>query len=1254
MLEQIGPYAVVRTLAAGGMGVIYQATEPRTGRWVAVKTVRVVSRAHLAALRTEIRTLRRLRHPALARLLSDGVQDGVPWYAMPLLEGPTLRQYLKQVWGEGSPEAEAATEPTLVPLLEQVAEPAAGPAASRRARRAAGGQLNEVLTLARQLCVPLLYLHRRGMVHGDLKPRNIILSQDRAPILVDFGMISHFSSPEGRLELQTQLSRGGTAPYLAPELLRGAMPDPRTDIFAFGVILYQAICGILPFSARVTRDMVLDEDVQAPPRPSLLVDGIEPRLDALIAQMLAPRPETRIGDVADVAVELQELLSQSASSSQASLRPPRLQRPAMVGRQLELERLLEATERARAGSGQCIVLIGEGGIGKTTLLHELVQRARSMGVGLAVGKGDAGLVGSGSRQTNPAWTSAAAPLSTLSELLLQISDRALEANEPGGALEPAQSELGIVAQFNAELAENLGLAPRRDESLASEAAQQNLFAAIRGLLAKLCADSPFVLIVDDLQWTDSLSLAVLQTLTQSFVAQHALLIVAAYRGEANRPGVDALLASEHCQSLPLGRLDSALSQRLIEAAVPSGAVVSAELLSFLDSRAQGNPLFLWECLRVGLAERWIVFEQAAWGLTRSRPGEASFLPSSAELLLKESFQALAASELELAEAAAVIGREFSEADLTLLLGPAAEGLQSGLRALRRALMIEGIAPARFQFRHDKLRELAYARCPEAKRRELHRRLAEGLQARAASAQAPVRLASLAQHFEAGGDLEQAAELWLDAGAEAAAGWVFQDAVPYLAHGLELAEGQKLGSPQERARWYRELGDAFQGLGDVVQGRAHLERAAQLLGQPLPAPSQALWRVPGELCRLLGEALSLRFREPAPEPLANEGVRVCDRLLQIYYHAAEDELMLFTTLRGLRLAGKSQAIPEQTTAFANGAAVAGLIPLRGVTERLLAKARGSAAVHGQRAAESYIRMQSGMYRLGLGDLQRAVRDVQRSRELGAQLGFSRRVEECGIILATIALVAGHFAEAREHYEEVLHSAVARGDRQTRCWALTGRSVAAVRSGFSSDNLADLDEASQLAATLGRGDRLWTDGVRALAHLERGDFVEASAAADAAEREMDQGPPLIPSWMEPYSHVIEVRQAEYARRSGRRERQAIRRAARRMAGLARVFPLARARAQRLAGLHLIDAGRVLQARSRLLEAADTAARLGLDFDYASAMLALEPPERAGLRQPDAVASALSRCGLSRESVDEQARVRLDPRDSAPLRGAFPDGP
>src|SRR5262245_12075779 len=281
---RLGPYEVVAPLGTGGMGEVYRATDTRLGRDVALKVLpHEFSRdpERLARFEREARIVAGLNHPSIVVLHSIEDSGDVRFITMELVEGSTLDT---QVAPGGLP-------------IERVME--------------LGLALADALTAA----------HERGVVHRDLKPANVIVSRDGRVKVLDFGLAKHHAllsagamQSTGSAESQaatvatpfsTPGQGMGTAPYMAPEQLRGDPADARTDGFALGILLYDVNAGSRPFTgtsfAELSSSTLRDEPE---PLRSLRVD-IPPDLDRIVARCLEKSPERRYPSARELKDELQ-------------------------------------------------------------------------------------------------------------------------------------------------------------------------------------------------------------------------------------------------------------------------------------------------------------------------------------------------------------------------------------------------------------------------------------------------------------------------------------------------------------------------------------------------------------------------------------------------------------------------------------------------------------------------------------------------------------------------------------------------------------------------------------------------------------------------------------------------------------------------------------------------------------------------------------------------------------------------------------
>jgi non-specific serine/threonine protein kinase len=287
--ETIGHYRITAKLGEGGMGAVYRAEDERLQRPVALKFLTAELAADPKArerLIREARAASRLNHPNIATIYEVGEVKGMPFIAMELVSGESLKQTL--------------TRGVLPP-----------------------GRVAEV---ARQIAEALNEAHQAGVLHRDIKPANIMLDSRQSPKILDFGLatLAQRERPQGETPEQfatrtsTQLSTAGTVPYMSPEQLQGEPADARSDIFSFGVLLYECLAGRLPFRGQTPID-TLHAILRQPPTPLRdLVPDISAEWENVVEHCLAKNPEQRFPSVKEV-LEAVRRVAAPATGAEKSL-----------------------------------------------------------------------------------------------------------------------------------------------------------------------------------------------------------------------------------------------------------------------------------------------------------------------------------------------------------------------------------------------------------------------------------------------------------------------------------------------------------------------------------------------------------------------------------------------------------------------------------------------------------------------------------------------------------------------------------------------------------------------------------------------------------------------------------------------------------------------------------------------------------------------------------------------------------------------
>jgi Tol biopolymer transport system component len=299
--QYIGQYEIVSPLGAGGMGQVYRAHDAKLKRDVALKILPAhVSRdvERLARFEREARVLASLNHPHIATIYGVDETDGVRALILELVEGPTL------------------------------------------AERLGGGPMpvREALSAARQIAEALDAAHEKGIVHRDLKPANIKLTPDGIVKVLDFGIAKMRSPDEAAVEASTVTTFGtragallGTAAYMSPEQARGQAVDKRSDIWAFGCVLYEMLTGRAAFAGETVSD-TLAHVLEREPEWERLPASTPPPIRQLLRRCLAKDAKKRLRDIGDVTLELEEPPESSPSAGwTANVRTLRVALSSCVG-----------------------------------------------------------------------------------------------------------------------------------------------------------------------------------------------------------------------------------------------------------------------------------------------------------------------------------------------------------------------------------------------------------------------------------------------------------------------------------------------------------------------------------------------------------------------------------------------------------------------------------------------------------------------------------------------------------------------------------------------------------------------------------------------------------------------------------------------------------------------------------------------------------------------------------------------------------
>lgn len=290
------------------MSTVWRAQRENSAQIVAVKGSGNAAQArHARYVEREIEVLSTFRHPGVVRLTESGVDGDGPWYAMELLDGPSLRTHMRTLWARYSALRSHARDTATLSTSELTPVPRA-PSPAQRANSelvpAAAGELKHVVQLVHTLAETLGALHEHGILHGDLKPDNVLLREGR-PVLIDFGLSIKLEAPAGSA-IADSPRVSGTPEYLAPERALGRPLTARSELYSMGCLFYELLVSHAPFTG-ASRTIVAHHIASAPVAPARLVRQLPRGLNALVLALLAKEPTDR-PSVPDVLQELSRYL----------------------------------------------------------------------------------------------------------------------------------------------------------------------------------------------------------------------------------------------------------------------------------------------------------------------------------------------------------------------------------------------------------------------------------------------------------------------------------------------------------------------------------------------------------------------------------------------------------------------------------------------------------------------------------------------------------------------------------------------------------------------------------------------------------------------------------------------------------------------------------------------------------------------------------------------------------------------------------
>jgi eukaryotic-like serine/threonine-protein kinase len=475
-------FLIQKRLGAGGFGIVYQAYDRERNSVVALKTLHDADAGDLYRFKKEFRALADLVHPNLVVLYELFSEQDQWFFTMELINGINFREYVK------APES---------------------------GQRHCQANLSKLRAALKQLTEGLSVLHQAGKLHRDIKPSNVLVNREGRVVILDFGLVSDLTD-KGVNQITSENIQG-TPAYMSPEHALGRPISAASDWYSVGVMLYEALTGKLPIAGN-PMEILLEKQRYNPLPPSESVSGIPDDLNTLCQDLLQRDPNLRPSGMEIVriigALDGKEIIPATATvgSFIKSTMP-------FVGREKELAILNEAWQLTKQGRSVTLYIKGRSGMGKSTIVRHFLETLESSEAELLVFSGRC------YEQESVPYKALDSIIDLLSRYLKNLSDLEVESILPIDVLALARL-FPVLRQVDAVANSRRNVLDITD----SQQLRRKAFGALRELLARLGNKKDLILFIDDLQWGDLDSAALLSEILRPPDAPR-LLLIGSYRSE---------------------------------------------------------------------------------------------------------------------------------------------------------------------------------------------------------------------------------------------------------------------------------------------------------------------------------------------------------------------------------------------------------------------------------------------------------------------------------------------------------------------------------------------------------------------------------------------------------------------------------------------------------------------------------------------------------------------------------------------------
>ena len=738
-------YRILESLGRGGMGEVFLADDTQLERKVAIKFLPddlqddPVARARFER---EAKSAAALDHPYICKIYEFATLNGRAAIVMEHVAGQTLESRL-----------------------------ASGPLAPA-----------EAIQLAAEVVEALVEAHSRRILHRDLKPANLMLSEQGHVKVMDFGLAKRLQplagsdsddiTPGNLTETGTLL---GTPAYMSPEQIRGEPADVRSDIFSFGMVLFELLTGGHPFRGGTVNETIA-AILRDPPRQ---VDGSGDRVDyAIFDRLLAKTPADRYQSFEEVSIEVRRLRDVSSTwtepvSALGDAAEPVVggRRTPFVGRDAEQAELGRWLDRAARGRGGLVLVGGEPGVGKTRLVEQLLETARAQRCLTLTG-----------RCYEIEGTAPFIPFVEIIEQYMRVAPPKVLRETLGDAAPEVARLVPDLRRLIPDIPPPLELPPEQQ--------RHYLFKNVAEFFERVSRASSTVLLLDDLQWADHATLLLLQHLAPT-LSQQPLLALGTYRDvelEVTRPfaaTLETLNRKRLAQRLNLERLPEAEVAGMLDAL--GGSSPPEALVAGIYRETEGNAFFVEEIYQHLEEEGALHREDGSWRSDLDL--EDLDVPEGIRLVIGRRLERVSPDSRQVLTFGAVVGRGFGLDLLEAVGDVTGDALLTALEEAEANYLIVPMAGRvpRWEFSHALIRQTLATGLSLPRRQRLHLKVAEAIE-RATASNAGQHASDLAHHlFQAGtaADPAKTVRFLSLAGGQALEAGAFDEALRQFDHALSI-------------------------------------------------------------------------------------------------------------------------------------------------------------------------------------------------------------------------------------------------------------------------------------------------------------------------------------------------------------------------------------------------------------------------------------------------------------------------------------